>query len=123
MYMGLFLQSLSDFPEINSMTNEKKQGERNFSSRMNKNCNQTGKKNRNEVNIEKKRLTVKHQVWYIYDHTHMKTNVHKDVAWKEGHDDAICEVTRTIRFVQLSNLLLCQWCWWLNEIHLMNVTD
>lgn len=53
--MGLFLQSLSDFPEINSMTNEKKQGERNFSSRMNKNCNQTGKKNRNEVNIEKKK--------------------------------------------------------------------
>lgn len=78
--MGLFLQSLSDFPEINSMTTEKKQGERNFSSRMNKNCNQTGKKNRNEVNIEKKRLTVKHQVRYIYDHTHMKTNVHKDIA-------------------------------------------
>lgn len=71
MYMGLFLQSLSDFPEINSMTNEKKQGERNFSSRMNKNCNQTGKKNRNEVNIEKKKADCKASgSIHLWSHTH-----------------------------------------------------
>lgn len=60
---------------------------------------------------------------YMYDHMRMKTNLHEDILWMEGRYDIICEVTRTIRFVQLSNLLLCEWWWWLHEIHLMNVTD
>lgn len=71
MYMGLFLQSLSDFPEINSMTNKKKQGERNFSSRMNKNCNQTGKKKQEWSEYRKKKADCKASgSIHLWSHAH-----------------------------------------------------